>query len=114
MTQKNRNVIIETTRRTYRRKLRREDRDAFIAKAGNICIYCGRLYNRQLARWMPHRFFSVYQIDHIIPLARGGSNKDSNLRAVCRECNQIKSNLPLHEAMKRIREAQEHREAKAH
>jgi 5-methylcytosine-specific restriction enzyme A len=29
-------------------------------------------------------------IDHIIPLARGGTNKPENLQAVCKRCNEVK------------------------
>lgn len=35
--------------------------------------------------------------DHIMPLARGGSNHDDNLTAACRSCNSSKSDKTLEE-----------------
>jgi len=34
-------------------------------------------------------------IDHIIPISRGGVTEEKNLRALCRDCNLGKSNLPI-------------------
>lgn len=43
------------------------------------CRYCGRsLYN------------TIYEIDHVIPLSRGGSNLPDNLVVACRPCNRSK------------------------
>lgn len=54
---------------------------AEILKAqGNRCAYC----RRSLARAEKH-------VDHITPLARGGSNGRDNLQYLCRPCNQSKS-----------------------
>jgi hypothetical protein len=33
-----------------------------------------------------------YEIDHILPLANGGSNDRSNLQALCLMCHRVKSN----------------------
>ena len=35
---------------------------------------------------------TVFQIDHIIPLAEGGTNEEENLWLLCETCNRAKSN----------------------
>lgn len=40
-----------------------------------------------------------FQIDHFVPLARGGSNERENLRLACAECNLVKSDKPAAEFM---------------
>jgi len=45
------------------------------------CAACGRLLD------------ASYEIDHIVPLHRGGTNDISNLQAICRSpCHVLKSN----------------------
>ena len=54
---------------------------AEILKAqGNRCAYCRSDLKR-----------AKKNVDHIIPLARGGSNGRANLQYLCRPCNQSKS-----------------------
>gem|GEM_PF-5732676 len=36
------------------------------------------------------------EFDHIIPLARGGVTKESNLRVTCQPCNRAKGKKPDH------------------
>lgn len=78
-----------------RRKIWPDERKRFIAQAGGVCIYCKRLYNPIAAKYNKKKFFSDWEIDHIIPLSRGGNNADSNLHAVCKRCNQLKSDMSL-------------------
>ena len=56
-----------------------EVRKMIYGKSNGVCEICGK----------PLSEYS-YSIDHIRPLSRGGTNEPSNLRAVHRECNQLK------------------------
>lgn len=50
------------------------------SKYNGICQICGRPVNR-----------AEMTIDHIVPLAKGGTNEESNLQPAHEYCNQIKS-----------------------
>ena len=76
-----------------------------------LCPYCGsQLATRQgrenIPRQLRHQVFqrdgyrcrecgasndeTVLEIDHIVPVARGGTNDIENLQTLCRECNRMK------------------------
>jgi len=50
-------------------------------RAGNQCEYC-QSHQDYLMGWL--------QIDHIIPVAKGGTNSADNLCLACELCNQYK------------------------
>lgn len=54
-------------------------------KQGGRCAYCGQ-----------KRKLKTMTVDHIIPLSKGGTDEESNLRCACKMCNYFKgSALPL-------------------
>lgn len=79
-------------------------RAAVLRKTGGICYICKRVftYDTSLAAHVPHVYFSSLQIDHIVPLSKGGPNAISNYMPACSRCNRLKSNLDMQEALARI------------
>lgn len=63
-----------------------------IAAQGGKCAICGReLPPLRYSEDAPHRNQRRDPtIDHIVPLCCGGPNLQSNMQAVCRECNNNK------------------------
>lgn len=68
-----------TTRRNRHRKI--------VARGNPPCHLCGNEIDYQAHFLEPLSF----QIDHIIPLNRGGSDVLDNLAAAHRRCNRLKS-----------------------
>lgn len=64
-----------------------EVREYLLEKWGRKCAYCDK-ENIPL------------QIDHIVPRARGGSDRVSNLTLACRRCNEKKGARPVEEFLK--------------
>ncbi len=63
-------------------------REYLLEKWGRECAYCGK-------KDVP------LQVEHIIPKARGGSNRVSNLSLACECCNQKKGSKPVEEFLKK-------------
>jgi len=61
-----------------------EVREYLLEKFGRKCVYCG-------AKNVP------LQVEHIVPNARGGSSRVSNLTLACEPCNKKKSNQTAEE-----------------
>ncbi len=56
-------------------------RSAVMAKTGGVCVYCGvRLATK---KGQPNS----YHADHVLPVAKGGSDDVGNLVPSCRSCN---------------------------
>jgi len=58
----------------------RELRLRILARDANTCGYCGA---------------EAKHVDHIIPVASGGTDDAENLTAACARCNQLKSDKPI-------------------
>ena len=58
--------------------MRKIVRDRILEKHGNKCLYCGSTKN--------------IQIDHIIPLSKGGRHNENNFQPLCQKCNLQKGN----------------------
>lgn len=58
-------------------KYKREDVARMFDAQMGLCVYC-------------RTFLSKYHVDHILPLALGGSNDPSNLQLLCPPCNRQK------------------------
>lgn len=60
-----------------RKGVPRDIQRAVYKRDGGKCVYCGNRRN--------------LEFDHIIPLAKGGSNTIKNLQILCQKCNRQKS-----------------------
>lgn len=65
-----------------------EKLNKYYDKAGGRCTHCGKTI-----RWKHYGDRSKgkgWEVDHLIPKSRGGSNRDGNLAASCWGCNASK------------------------
>ena len=64
-----------------RQRLTNKAKENILIRDKFECQYCGS-----------HEYL---EIDHIIPLTKGGTNEDNNLITACHRCNHLKSDLDL-------------------
>ncbi len=67
-----------------RHKLKATERRAIYDKCDNHCAYCGEYIK-----------YEDMQVDHIMPLHKGGADSIDNMLPACRSCNHYKSTLTL-------------------
>lgn len=65
--------------RVMRTSISPRKRSEIFARDGFICSYCGN--------WFP---VSQLEVDHVIPVSKGGTDEDSNLTTSCINCNRSK------------------------
>ena len=62
-------------------------RNYLLEKHGRKCFYCGKTVSK-------------FEVEHMIPKTRGGSNRIDNLTLSCHNCNQKKDTLTAEEFIK--------------
>lgn len=66
--------------RTHNSKRRKRRRRRIFERDGYRCAGCGGVFPAK-----------KLTLDHIVPAAKGGSNRIENLQTMCRPCNQTKA-----------------------
>ena len=69
----------------------------------HCCAYCGNgitAYRKKV---------NSLDVDHVIPVSRGGSDDVENLAAACKPCNQLKANMTADELRARFAKAELHK-----
>lgn len=69
------------------KKVSRRVRLEIYSEQHGLCHYCGC---RMIFTIKPEP--TMFTIDHVVPLSRGGSNQRSNLVGACKACNEAKGN----------------------
>ena len=77
---------------TKRRAWPKGLKERLMRRQRNLCVYCGRRYSSH-----------YLDIDHMDPVAYGGSNDESNLQVLCGPCNRRKGDQTDREFRNRYR-----------
>lgn len=77
---------------TNRKRLSAAVRHKIHEKYGGRCAYCGQPIE-----------YKEMQVDHMVPLHRGGKDSEDNYLPACRTCNYYKHTLTIENFRKEIR-----------
>lgn len=72
--------VWDSIKRVERAKVSKELRQEIFERDGYTCVNCGSTEKESL------------EIDHIMPISKGGKTEPSNLQTLCRNCNIRKGN----------------------
>ena len=67
-----------------RRKLSKAEREQVLKKCDGHCAYCGCSLEHE-----------HMQVDHVIPLRKGGADELENMLPACKSCNWYKSTMTV-------------------
>lgn len=70
-----------------------------LQRDGWKCRMCGIDTPKNLRGTLEH---NAPELDHIVPLAKGGAHTLGNTQCLCRSCNQFKSDSLMHEVNQRL------------
>lgn len=80
---------LEAKRKVVKQRVPQWTRRQVIREAGYTCQYCGKCE-------------ADMTVDHIVPVADGGTNDKANLVCCCLDCNKKKGYMPLPEFLKTL------------
>ena len=79
------------TKKTIRRTIDPEERKIIYQKSKGHCYICGEFVD-----------FDSFQVEHKVPLSKGGTNEMENLYCSCEFCNQLKQSYLFEDFIKKI------------
>lgn len=78
------NPLTDASARDKRLPLSKKTRFEVFKRDGFACMYCGK-----------HPPDTLLEVDHVVPVAEGGTNDEENLVTACFDCNRGKGAVPL-------------------
>lgn len=73
-------------------KISRSKKIKVLERDNYICQICGKKVVTDIDKINTDEYFNI---DHIKPISKGGSNSYENLRTLCRKCNVSRKNIDI-------------------